>query len=519
VLLKRLLLLLIVGALVVVVAEGVVSVTKQRSLLRGARPREYVMRPAPPEATLVPVADRPGLYSVHADPRVGYVMHARAELEIYDGIFRTDELGLRRRPAPPRGPEPLRVVVLGDSVAFGYGLSDEQTLAHQLEMLLNQALPPGARPVECRTVAMPGWNHRNAIHCLLDHIDVLDPDIVAYLPIPNDLFDTDGVNELGRRRSALDPASADPWLSLNQLAGIRYAINATNALREAGQQDLGNFVGPDVVTADLTAESQRRYGENVESLRLLKAHVERRGGRVILLQWQDERYSWHLRRHMAARGVELPLIPLYADMTEDLTLGYDPHPNGAAVHTMALWTAHDLIGRGWIPGAERSALPSVPSSEEARRAPARDADDVARRSQAMLYGTFERLNPVLDFRTHEGVGQIYAGVNIDGTVGSKALFMLPRDGPVLTVRLAPIEERPDLYPLDVRVSIDGVEAGGILVQPRGEVEARFPVTGHGDRTLPLEIKLTPARYVTTHTVNGWQMTAFRPVRLTCLPPE
>ncbi|MHC5212213.1 MAG: hypothetical protein ACYTG2_15960 [Planctomycetota bacterium] len=517
--LRRLLLVLVVGALTLVVAEGVVSLAKDRSMLHGVRPPKIVMRPAPPASTLIPVEDRPGLYSTHADPRVGYVMHAGAELEIYDGRFETDELGLRRRPAPPRGQDPLHLIVLGDSVAFGYGLADEDTLAHRLETLLNQALPPGARPVECRTVAMPGWNHRNAAHFLLDHMAALDPDIVAYLPIPNDLYDTDGVNEVGRRRMALDPASPDVWLSVNQLAGIRFGINATQTLRERGQEELFSFIGPDVVTSDLTAESQRRYLENVESIRAMKEQLGRRGGRLILLQWQDERYAWHLRRRMLTEEVDVPVVPLYEDVTDDLTLGYDPHPNADAVNVMALWTATDLIRRGWIPGADVAALPTVPAEQEARRAPERDATDVAQRSQKILYGTWHRLNPVLDFETFSGVGQIYGGVNIDGTVGAKALFMLPRQGPELAVRLAPIEGRPDLYPLEVVVRADGAEVGRMTIPPRGEVEARFPVKSYAAPAPPVEIKLAPERYVVTRGENGWQMTSFRPLRLTCLPPD
>jgi hypothetical protein len=517
--LRRLLLVLVVGALALLVAEGVLSAAGGRSLLAGIRPSRGFTRRAPPEPKLPAVADRPGLYSLHVDPRVGYVMHARAELEILDGRFRTDELGLRRRALPARGDDPLRVIVLGDSVAFGYGLKDEDTLAHQLEVLLNQTLPAAARPVECRTVAMPGWNHRNAAHCLLDHMDALDPDIVAYLPIPNDLFDTDGVNELGRRRSALDPASADVWLSVNQLAGIRFAIDATDMLRERGQEDLFNFIGPDVVTADLTAESQRRYRENVGSIRLMQEQLARRGGRLILLQWQDERYAWHLRRYMKDEGVVVPVVPLYANVTADLTLGYDPHPNAEAVRVMATWTAADLIRRGWIPGADIAALPTVPTGHEERRAADRHAGDIARRSQKNLYATWYRLNPELDFRTFSGIGQIYAGVNIDGTVGSKALFMLPREGPRLTVRLQAIEGRPDLYPLDVTVSIDGVDVGRVTIPPRGEAEGSFAVETFDPPAPPIEVGLEPERYVVTRGDNGWQMTSFRPLRLTCLPPD
>jgi hypothetical protein len=36
--------------------------------------------------------------------------------------------------SPPKGASRTRVVLLGDSIAFGYGVSDEETFAHRLEV-------------------------------------------------------------------------------------------------------------------------------------------------------------------------------------------------------------------------------------------------------------------------------------------------------------------------------------------------------------------------------------------------
>ena len=113
--------------------------------------------------------------------------------------FATDELGMRARAGPPPAADAPRIVVLGDSVAFGFGLGDEDTLAAQLERLL------GGR-VACSTVAVPSWNCQNAWRFLLDHLDRLRPDVVLYFPVENDLEDGYGVTEAGQRRTAEDRA-------------------------------------------------------------------------------------------------------------------------------------------------------------------------------------------------------------------------------------------------------------------------------------------------------------------------
>src|SRR4029453_18065282 len=81
-------------------------------------------------------ANNPGPYAVHKDPLVGYVLRGDAEFEVFGGSVHTDALGLRRRTGPRHDVKPLRIVVVGDSVAFGYGLDDDQALAQRLEDLL-----------------------------------------------------------------------------------------------------------------------------------------------------------------------------------------------------------------------------------------------------------------------------------------------------------------------------------------------------------------------------------------------
>ena len=66
---------------------------------------------------------------------------------------------VRLGPKPEEGA--LRILLLGDSVAFGFGVADDQTFGNHLEELLATLVPDGApRPV-VMTVGCPGWNTRN----------------------------------------------------------------------------------------------------------------------------------------------------------------------------------------------------------------------------------------------------------------------------------------------------------------------------------------------------------------------
>ncbi|HTE05439.1 MAG TPA: hypothetical protein VK824_04515, partial [Planctomycetota bacterium] len=201
--LPRLGLALAALAATLLAVEGVASALAGRLLLT---PLVRARLASPPAATDVfaqrseaPGPARPGpgaaapaegVYRVHPDPLVGYTLRLSRQLAVFDAPVHSDALGLRTTPGPPPAPDAPRVAILGDSVAFGYGLRGEETIAARLGVLLGASRGPGEPPVACRTVAMPGWNHANAVHFLLDHLDALAPDIVVYVPVGNDLLDT-----------------------------------------------------------------------------------------------------------------------------------------------------------------------------------------------------------------------------------------------------------------------------------------------------------------------------------------
>lgn len=463
-------------------------------------------------------AENPGLYQVHPDPLVGFVMRSDANLLIHEGSIRTDGLGLRVRPGSDLGPEALRLVVLGDSVAFGFGLSDDETLAHRLEVEIAAAQGPEDRPVSCRTVAMPGWNHRNAVHFLLDHWDELDPDLVLYMPIANDLYDTDGVYETGHRRWALDPASRDPWVSTYQGATYRFAKRALGDLSVEAILDAQQRAGAPALISDLSVSSTRGYDENMASIQLLERQIVRRGGSLALLQYTEYVYIWHLFRRLTEAEVKAPVIPLFKDVPGDLTLPTDAHPHGDTVAAAARWIAADLLSRGWVEGDPgRVPVPGEPYAS--LRASSRSREDFVRQSDLARDQDLDRLTQRVDSEELIGLHQIYGGVNPDGSAGPRCLFLLGAGGTHLDILLAPLSQRPDLYPIDVAVEVNGQLVGSIsLTDHRTEVEARFALSAGENELSALEVKLTAERWVTVNDRGVPRLASMRPLRLAVVSP-
>ncbi len=90
---------------------------------------------------------------------------------------RTDvnSLGMRGPEVPPRQPDEFRVLVLGDSTAFGHGVEAEEALPARLEVLLRERLQV---PVTVGNAGVPGASHRDQVAQLDRHLAPFDPDLV-----------------------------------------------------------------------------------------------------------------------------------------------------------------------------------------------------------------------------------------------------------------------------------------------------------------------------------------------------
>jgi hypothetical protein len=447
---------------------------------------------------------------------VRYVLKSDAELLMVDAPAHTDALGLRVRPGPPPPDDALRIAVLGDSVAFGFGVEDDQTLAAHLERLLLESRGPAARPVACFTVAVPSWNHHAELAFLSDHWDAVRADIVVCMPIPNDLGDAGALYESGRLRLDSDPMQPDPWLLVSRslLGTIETNIEAVLG---RGRLDT-DFLGVCALEADLTPESRRRYEDNVASLVDMERLLAARGARLLVAFAEQTTYSWQLAARLAQAAPELPLVFFERYLPAECTLVVDPHPSAATHAVRAGWLARELLDRGLVERGAALPLPEVPAEHERLRGPActpAQLQDYADKARGFAR---EELLDEIDFQGGKGIRQVIGGLNVDRSVRMHALMVLKANGPDVRLELAPWSTRRDLYPLRVDVELAGEPAGSIVIEPLKSLDVRLPLPASLAPGEPFEIRLLPADWCVAQDRGFTQVVAFRPLRVSCRAP-
>ncbi len=460
-------------------------------------------------------ASNPGVLRLHADPRVGYVLRSNTDLDILGGKIRSDALGLRSRPRPMPAERPIVIAIAGASVPFGFGLSDEDTIANQLEEQLAASRGPDARPVVCRTVAMTRWSTRSAVSFLMDHIMDLHPDIVVYMSYPNELSDTDLVSESGHRECAPDPASPDPWLHVCAGDNKKLVARLNSVAEAAGKPVLPGDYGLDALNADLSPESTRRYDESAECLLSLARWQASQHRTMILMPCIEHSFGYYLLSRLRAVYPEFPAAPLFTSLPADMTLGYDPHPNARTARVTATLVAQALLNQGLVDRGAGAPLPAVPEEFEALRAPALTNELLTAYVKPQHDHDRHLLKSEVDFTTGRSVGQVYGGVSENGVVGARLLLLLAPGGSRIELELAPIEKRPDLYPLDVAVELDGRSLGVVTLTADGPVRASLPLPPQRDPKALLEVKLVSPRWVVQNIGNTFELASFRPLRIAC----
>jgi lysophospholipase L1-like esterase len=109
---------------------------------------------------------------------------------VYQGVrVRTNDLGFRDRPVGPRVPGELRILVLGDSLTFGWGVAEEDTYPRQLEALLAGML---GRPVRTINTGVGGYNSVQELGVARRHVGRLRPDLLLLLYVANDVDPVQG---------------------------------------------------------------------------------------------------------------------------------------------------------------------------------------------------------------------------------------------------------------------------------------------------------------------------------------
>jgi lysophospholipase L1-like esterase len=119
------------------------------------------------------------------DQKLNYRHRPGFRTTYQDRAVSFNELGLRDRPLEAKASGESRLVILGDSVAFGWGVPEEDTFGRQLEQRLGDCL---GRPVRTVNTGVCSYNTVQQLRFLRRQGAQLDPDAVLLLYVENDVL-------------------------------------------------------------------------------------------------------------------------------------------------------------------------------------------------------------------------------------------------------------------------------------------------------------------------------------------
>ncbi|MEZ6184786.1 MAG: SGNH/GDSL hydrolase family protein [Planctomycetota bacterium] len=175
--------------------DGLLEPTTERPLIEGADLEVCYGQASVFASPYQQVKDGAPYQYYRHDPRRGFRLAADTVAEdfVRDGepdatfTITTDAHGLRgpRREPPPA--DALEVLVVGDSMAFGKGVQDDETFPYALEAHLAEAL---GRPVRVYNAGVSSYGQIEELATLEELVPVLEPDVVLLaFTVANDVTD------------------------------------------------------------------------------------------------------------------------------------------------------------------------------------------------------------------------------------------------------------------------------------------------------------------------------------------
>jgi lysophospholipase L1-like esterase len=193
----------------------------------------------------------------------------------------------------------FRILFLGDSCTFGYGVGCNETFVADSENRLNEQYAD--RHFECINAGVPGYSLYQGFRVLDVDGPRVQPDLVVACFGFNDRAEWDGQSDLDH--AALSPPD---WLATSHLAGRIWQLGHLPTPRPTGRPK--PRVSPNEYRGLLTRIRKRT--------RQLKS-------RLVLISWcerfqvtdgRDERTPWQFELHRFARRQNVPLLDLVPHM-------------------------------------------------------------------------------------------------------------------------------------------------------------------------------------------------------------
>ena len=297
-----------------------------------------------------------GVVRTSSNPKLGFELRPNSRV-VSEVDYRINGEGFRGGPMTESQPGRLRIAVFGDSIVFGYWVSEADAFPARLGALLGPK-------VESLNLGVPGYNLEQEVENLRTRIDSLRPDLVVFGFCLNDLegllsFEY-GLTKARREARSGPRRVLESLLSFSRIAAwIEYRLTEREA-RSSFARARNPFGG------ELYEASPQALDAHLDaSFGTLAATLKPRGTRAAIaifpiLGNRFENYPYKKLHAQVARAaqraglISLDLLPCFAgypfrDVRVDVV-----HPNPMG-HQIAAHAAADLLFSELFPGEKKTA--------------------------------------------------------------------------------------------------------------------------------------------------------------------
>ncbi|MBK8980347.1 MAG: SGNH/GDSL hydrolase family protein [Planctomycetes bacterium] len=276
------------------------------------------------------VLQRPG------DGRLALIPGSRGSLfghlhVIGSSGFRTPDF------APAPAPDTFRVLVVGDSVAFGWGVASDDAFPRVVERDLSEPPRPlGRGRVEVVNASTPGWGAPAYLEFLQQRGRELAPDLVVVTLISNDVTDVIEVLNPPSDAPPAPPAGLPGWLRWSRLARV-----VDRAIEHLGSDSRrADYLTSDVFFAELRSAPGYEPAQRAlaEAFAAMRAAVPDSRFVVMDTVVAGDRQLDTLAGTLRERGIDRLAVqmPPAEEYVERYAVGAtDVHPNAAGHRLLA----------------------------------------------------------------------------------------------------------------------------------------------------------------------------------------
>jgi lysophospholipase L1-like esterase len=247
----------------------------------------------------------------------------------HGALFVTDFNGMRRsEPFPPKQPGVTRVMVVGDSLTYGYGVAEEDTFV----ALLNKQIAG----MEFLNLGIPGAQSEDILGVVRRFLPQLQPDVVVYAVCLNDFLPSQR-EEYEDAGAAYAFPIADEWKAF-LLGHSRFAELVSDGYAAALRMLRLRYDFFDDILHDF-AGYQRRFARDVAEMNA----IVRAAGLPPMISLVVDQFALHgsrgyriaqaAQKHLAAAGVDvIPTEDYYRRYNgqEMRVSHWEGHPNEIA---------------------------------------------------------------------------------------------------------------------------------------------------------------------------------------------